>query len=110
MRLQQFFNRPTKWCKGHYAINKNGKSMNLLSRYPTDEIEFLREIESMSLYGAIALLYPQYSEGRDQIVRRLKMSINRYTGKNLTIPAFNDDPQTTFEDIQKVIKFAVALR
>jgi hypothetical protein len=110
MRLQQFFNKASKWCQGHYALNKQGKSIGLTSHYPTDEMDYLREIESMSLYGAIALFYAQYSDGRDQIVRRLKIAINRHTGKNLTIAAFNDDSQTTFEDIQKVIKFAVALR
>jgi hypothetical protein len=109
MKLLNFFKKPSKWCQNANALDRNGKHVSFKCKYPSDELDYLEVVDKMSLYGAVCVFYPQYSSSRENVVRKLRVAIWRHTGKNINMAAFNDDPKTTFEDIQRVIKIAISL-
>lgn len=84
--LQQWFADESRWHKGRcYRYDENV------------------EIKSCCLYGAILHVY------RDDPTRMLEVEekIEKFVfnvGEGVSIPVFNDDPETTIEDIQRVVE------
>ncbi len=101
MNLSQIFVNERKWTQNAPARDKNGKLITFTAPWDhnTDK-NYLRIIDSWSLYGAVAF----FNGAESEVARRLKKAIERYTGKNLYIAEFNDSIDTSFEDVKKVIK------
>ena len=108
MKLLNYFKLEKKWFQNANILDKNGKEVSLTVKYPNDELDFLQVAEKMSLYGAISVFYPAYSQSRDNVVHKLKSAIYKHTGKIMTIAAFNNDPKTTFADVKRVLELSVA--
>ena len=70
-----------------------------------------RKIKSMSLHGALGYFfsYEKEPERRNQMINKLRKSIEQVTGKRYYIAEFNDKESTTFEDLVKVIKLAESM-
>jgi len=108
MRLSKIFRKKEFWTKNCACRDEFGYSVNI-NETPIDSersSEFVKKIKSWSLYGAVAFHYSYPSNKRYHIMDKLKHAIQRVTGKQMTVPEFNDSPTTTFEQIQKVIKIA----
>ena len=83
--LVAFFNDPKRWIKHKAcAVGADKKT-------------------SCCLLGAADRLY---NHGYTDVVKKLGKVINTYVGTSTSIISFNDDPKTTFKDIQRVVNLA----
>ncbi len=107
MNLRKVFILESKWTQGCAARDGNGKPLDLtfINRDIPKQVKLL---ESFSLQGAVAWYFPfeTRTEERYRILDKLRNAVRKYTGKDVYVAEFNDDPKTTFEDIQKVLKIA----
>jgi hypothetical protein len=84
--LVEFFNSEKRWIKND-LVRYDGKYQ-----------------KSCCLLGAVMECYKP--EETTEIENRLKAVIARYAGRPRTVPSFNDDANTTFKDIQRVVRLA----
>lgn len=102
MKVQDILTGPEKWVKGNYAVDKYGSSVSCNDK----------NADAFCLVGAINLCY--YNDNIDIYIKIVKTVVDEIykikgmensTDIDLTnIVNFNDDPGTTFEDIDKLIK------
>ena len=106
MKLSKILRKKDYWTKNCACRDELGNSinLNLVPIDPQKLKEFTKRIKKWSLYGAISFYYPYPSNRRYQAMDSLKAAIRKVTGKEMTVPEFNDASETTFEDIRKVIK------
>lgn len=106
MRLSSFFKTSSCWIKNDLAIDTNGETIDMMAYNPILMKD--RKIKAMSLHGAIGYFfnYENDFERRNRTINTYKKAIEIYTGKNYYIAEFNNRPETSFEDIVKVIKIA----
>jgi hypothetical protein len=100
MNLIKIFNNPNRWIKNGFAKYKDGTPVPFC--YPYGDKP--KEPWAMSLYGAIAYYTEPDSDTRNKVMSRLSQAIERYTGKNMFVAEFNDLPDTSFEDLTKVLQ------
>jgi len=108
MKLSRILRKKNHWTKGCSCRNEFGEPVDL-NFVPIESQklkEFTNKIKSWSLYGAVAFYYPYPSNKRYQVMDNLKSAINKVTGKTLTVPEFNDDKNTTFEQVREVIRLS----
>lgn len=87
MKLQQLFDKPEKWTKGAFA--KNAKGEGVIPDHPT--------ATSWCLSGGLSHCYgdgPLSTDIYHRIVKELNVPF---------ISNWNDEPETTFDDIRNVI-------
>lgn len=87
--LQDLFRDKTRWTRKQYARDNKGYPVMTRDPYAT----------SFCLAGGLIRLYDNLDE-RDKNEAKLR----QVTGRSLT--AFNDDPATTIQDIQRVVRQA----
>ena len=107
MKIASLLYREDKWCKNCLATTKNGKKLFNLNVHHFEDGKTLdpsKECNAYSLYGAITHLYNGTSQS--EIFSKLSKAIREYKGIPMRVAEFNDSPETTYEDIQKVIKLA----
>jgi len=100
MNLIKIFVNPNRWLKDGFAQDKNGKShsfTNLWRDNPPEPYKF-------SLQGAVAYFTEPESDSRRKVMARLSKAIEKHTGKNMYVAEFNNSPDTSFEDLTKVIQ------
>lgn len=107
MRLLRIFSSPSCWAKNCVAINNDGKKTGINGPYTDNQMDMLQHIKQFSLYGAISFFFP-HQEERADMMNSLRRGIASYTGKNMSVAAFNDAPETTYEDLIRVIKRSFA--
>jgi hypothetical protein len=100
MNLSKIFTNKNRWHQNGRAINKDGTNFSFTKKWKED----VKEPMSFSLHGAVTYYSEAESQSRSKIMSRLSKAIEIYTGKNLFVAEFNDSPDTSFEDIQNVIK------
>lgn len=100
MNLTKLFVNPNRWIKNGYAQYKDGTRYSFTRPYNEKHAEPYK----FSLYGAMCYFTDADSGARQKVAARLSKAIERYTGKNMFIAEFNDNPDTTFEDLSQVIK------
>lgn len=106
MKISRLLYNEAKWTKGCLGRTKEGKAVNNFDIIHKDghELDPTRNVESYSLYGAIAKLYN--GEGQSDIAFKLGDVIRKYKGQRIYLAQFNDDPTTTYEDIMEILKIA----
>lgn len=92
--LRELFRTPSRWCKGSLARSSTGEEVQPRG---TKAAKFC-------LVGAVYRVYPPTKRWR--VEEELSHSIGKVTGRARDIVEFNDDMETTFEDIRKVLKEA----
>lgn len=105
MRLSEWFTGPEKWNKGSYIKCK--PQLHIMDR-PLES----KEIASVCLLGAVRLC-EQHEIGRNSLelyyIKAIKelfpSRVPSASSRRRIVPYFNDHPDTTFEDIQKVINY-----
>lgn len=107
-KLISFFKSKNYWVQNAFAVDKDGNPINLNINTEHEETR----IYAMSLHGAIAYLFSFEREGdrRIQVMNRISKAIAIYKKKNMYIAEFNNSEQTSFEDIQAVLKIANEIR
>jgi hypothetical protein len=91
MRLQDIFTDESRWTKGAAARDINGNIANCL----------FDDAVSFCIYGALGKSDPDTFGVDSEIkIRRYLYDIGYIGG----IAMFNDDPNTTFEDIRKMVE------
>ncbi len=106
MKLSQIFTKPENWTQNCLARDKGGRAVSLdIMHYENgNELNLGQNAKSFSIYGAIANNFNV--DARDIVTAKLRDAIKWYTKTNLSIGAFNDSPETKFEDVVAVIKEA----
>ena len=100
--LQEFFdNTPEKWTQHDYARDKNGRETSI----------FDPEATCFCLLGGISKVYNVTVDDLDDKTLEIREKINEairklFPDRPSYIHKFNDHPDTTFEDIKKVLKEA----
>ena len=108
MKLSQLLNTKEKWtsnCLGKRADGASIYSFDVLytNKSGKDEVfDPQKEIKAYSLQGAVVSLYN--SGARNQIMDKLRDGIYTLTGKNMSVAAYNDMIDQTFENIEKLLK------
>jgi len=92
MKILDVLSSEDKWTKGFYAKDAEGHPVET---YHPDACSFC-------LVGAVLVCGPSSSE-RNTIMKALYQAL---TGSYGEVPKFNDDPETTFEDIVSLVKEA----
>ena len=87
MNLQELFTDESKWTKGYYARNENGNPVAWQSPNAT----------CWCFTGAILKCYP--ANEADLVMGKVYNMI-----RDKFIFAFNDNPETKFADIRRVIE------
>jgi hypothetical protein len=100
MNLNKIFTNKNRWMQNGRALNKDGSNFSFVRKWKED----VKEPICFSLYGAVTYFTEPESQSRSKIISKLSKAIEMYTGKNLFVAEFNDSPDTSFEDIQNVIK------
>ncbi len=106
-KMALFFSNKKKWCKGYFSKDKKGRRTDIES---TDSIKFC-------LLGGLHRCYDSV-KGYSTKSRELNSAVHSYMashpekyGENLDfkiigVANFNDNPKTTFKDVQEVIKLS----
>jgi hypothetical protein len=95
MKPSELIDSPEKWTKGEYARDASGKSIDFSSN----------DAQCFCLRGAIYRLGDDNDECR-QNLHNLSRAVARLYPQFWGVTSFNDHPETTFEDVQKVLKEA----
>ncbi len=94
MKVQEYFSDPSKWHQGCAFRDKNGRALP----GPSYNNEFIREnVASCCILGAILYCYKDRNEA-DFIIEKIGKRFN------YDIAAWNDSPNTKFEDIVELSK------
>lgn len=104
--------KPDKWTKGALGRTKEGRAVQnfdvLFTSNPwtgeSEERDFAEGVKAFSLHGALVHCYD--IDRREQICDKLRKAIIQYTGKSLHVAEFNNLPETTFKDVQTVVRIA----
>lgn len=115
MKISSLLHREDRWAKNCIAKDKSGKVLPDINTFYLQRIDkkgniYYQEFRnddfaySYSLQGAVIKLYDL--DERENVMHKLSMAIEKYTGKNYYVAQFNNLPDTTFEDIKKVIEEA----
>ncbi len=95
MKVKELLNKDN-WIKGFLGIKDTGKPT--LSPY---------EATSFCLVGAVCRCYGFIGNQKFDIYKQLKSAIHEVTGKDFqNISTFNDDENTTWEMVEKVLTIA----
>lgn len=89
MTLKELFDSPDKWCKGNFAKDKDG---NCVGHHDENAVRWCLLGGCLKCLGTKTL---------NLDLKTLNDLIAERTGKSIT--AFNDDPNTTFNDILEVL-------
>jgi hypothetical protein len=93
MTLQELFSDESKWTKGASARDAYGNPCRWTSK----------QAVCFCLYGAIAKAYADDKEHNfKEITDKLRVYVFKQTGQPLSV--FNDDFNTSFQDIRRVIE------
>lgn len=93
MKVRELLSDESKWTKGYYARDKY---LHLVSYDDPQAVKFC-------LMGALDKCYDDYDQWKEAL-DRLITAVSEKTGiPYLTLPAFNDHPDTKFSDIQEVL-------
>lgn len=90
MTLTELFSNPSRWCQDYLAKEKSGKGVNPSDKYAV----------SWCLGGGLIKCYPDLPVW-------LKSEVQHRINAYLRVDSFvtwNDNPERTIEDIQKVAK------
>ncbi len=114
MKVSQLINKPEKWAKNCLAKDSNGKSLNEIGslyemRYAKDgsiwyDEQPNKDIKSYSLQGAVSHCYQD--QNREFVMENLRNTIYKYSGKVMSVGKYNDDPETKWVDIEKIIRYS----
>jgi hypothetical protein len=111
MKVHELLDDPSKWIQGKYAVDKEGTEVTPDSEHAC----------AWCLVGAIKKCYPDITDGRrvtaaadeEYIIKHLRQIIsNKYPSLPSSqfvfspIIRFNDDGNTTFEDIRSILSEA----
>lgn len=86
-KIKQVLSSEDKWTRGHFARNSNGEPCSIQGDYATCFCLMGACNKAIKLYCHDLLLH----------------AVEKYSGKFRPIAEFNDDPETTFQDIQNVL-------
>lgn len=91
MKIYELLDSPDKWCKGNLAVNKSNEPV-------------MEDEKSACKWCLIGALYKCYSDSTQIVLdteyllsKKLRVDINE-------IEVWNDDPNTTYEDVIKLCK------
>jgi hypothetical protein len=107
MRLSQLLYREDKWAKNCMAVKKDGTKLYDLNVYHLpngEQIDPSKDCVAYSLYGAIAHLYS--NDGQQDVTTKLGNAVREYCKCKIWLSEFNNKPETTFQDIKKVLAMA----
>ena len=99
MKIKEWFNKESRWCKGMMYADKNGKA---LSWY----VNACECAYSTCLLGAVHLCYGLPSEWQpiiDKISKEINAKFVYYDDHN-SIQSWNDDPERTFADVKQLVE------
>lgn len=95
MKIRELLSDASKWCSINYAKNKEGQDTDVRSA----------DAVCWCLEGAIRHCYEIYEYA--VVSQKLtKASYKLFPKRSIALSVFNDDPLTTFEDIQQLVTFA----
>lgn len=106
MNLHKVFASKSRWTQGCNAVSSEGSVVPFTVNTIIDQNKMLAKIAAFSLQGAVSWFFPyeRDAERRARVMDGLRRAIKQYTGKNLYVSEFNDDPSTTYDDIKAVLK------
>lgn len=113
MKLSRVITRGSQWAQNCDALTKDGQRA-YVNEHRLDEQPRPKDFKAYSLYGAIAIFEP-YERGddinpaRDKHMSKLRRAIEQVTGKCYSVAEFNNRIDTTFEQVEKVIKLSEKL-
>lgn len=107
MKVKELLSEETKWTKNHYAKNEEGEPVSSL----------FSEACCWCLKGAVTKCYynpaiENYHVIQQEAVDKLRAAVKQLFPSRVNHPSrceaatFNDHPETTFADIQKVLELA----
>lgn len=100
MNLLRLFTNENRWLKNGMAKYKDGSSVPFTYLYNSN----IKEPWSFSLQGAVSFYTEPESDSRNKIMAKLSKAIASYTGKQRFVAEFNNDPDTSFQDLISVLK------
>jgi len=92
-KIKDLLNSEDKWTKGALYRDKLGKASNY---YPNSEGA------KCCLLGAARVCYPEIGK-RMSVLEKIYMTLLETCGNTLTIPQWNDDENTSFQDVQNLV-------
>jgi hypothetical protein len=92
MKVYELLNKPEKWTKGANARASNGV---FIPEYSTNAVWWC-------VSGAIRVCYQESHERRTKI--NILTSYLENINKNTFIPEWNDDEETTYEEVVATLK------
>ena len=103
--MDAFFSSEDKWIKGLFAITNDYHHI----KHNVDLIETKTNIKCACLVGALTLSHNNDLDLYNQVYDYMIDAIQDYTGEIYNdVEAFNDDPDTSFEDIKTIISTTIA--
>lgn len=97
-RIKNLISSPRRWTKNAFFRDKNGHAIDPNGQRYVEWENLLKDIDSMSLYGAILLSYDTEA-ARQQICEKIRKHIGAYK----YIAEFNDAPETTYQDLKTIL-------
>ena len=95
MTIQELFSDASKWCKVYYAKDKEGRGTG-----PN-----VVDAVCWCLEGAIRKCYvrSEIQQVKEKLAVAAQQLFPKRRGSSIV---FNDDPETTFEDVRKLVELA----
>jgi len=100
MNLIKIFTNQNRWIKNGMAKYRDGTNVPYTHPYGMK----IKEPWFFSLQGAVSFYTDPETDSRNKVMNKLSKAISLYTGRPMFVAQFNDNPDTSFEDLVNVLK------